>query len=355
MTKEELLEKLKKIPIPKEEMLILPPTALLLQDLEVKRKPTKKKDAPEQKTLSSKKQPTPTPPIALACSKEAFANLNWPQKLGSLNTYVKCHDNIEIAKTFYNTDKIIKIENYNVANLEYCYELLTFSNNKKYKKIIENLEYLLCAKNKFYWYETNLHKKGIHFVAGVDEVGRGPLIGPVVAACVVLPEHFSLDGLTDSKKLTENKRNYFYKEIKKQALGIGIGMIDAQKIDEINIYEATKLAMYQAIAECKKNCQIEHILIDAMPLELDIPTTSIIKGDLKSITISAASVIAKVIRDSMLYELDRKYPQYDFKNNKGYGTKTHIEAINKYGILEDHRRSYAPVKDYIESKEKAPV
>lgn len=198
-----------------------------------------------------------------------------------------------------------------------------------------------------YEYERNLRNEGIRFTAGVDEVGRGPLVGPVVAACVVLPEKFNLDGLTDSKKLSEKKRDYFFEEIKKQALGYGIGIIDEKKIDEVNIYEATKLAMKEAIKECQKMCKIEHILIDAMPLQLDIPTTSIIKGDLKSITISAASVIAKVTRDRMLYELDQKYPMYDFKHNKGYPTKKHLEAINIYGVLDEHRRSYGPVSDYL--------
>ena len=198
-----------------------------------------------------------------------------------------------------------------------------------------------------YEYERNLKNEGIEFIAGVDEVGRGPLVGPVVAACVVLPEEFNLDGLTDSKKLSEKKRDYFFEEIKKQALGYGIGIIDEKKIDEVNIYEATKLAMKEAIKECQKMCKIEHILIDAMPLQLDIPTTSIIKGDLKSITISATSVIAKVTRDRMLYELDQKYPMYDFKHNKGYPTKKHLEAINTYGVLDEHRRSYGPVSDYL--------
>lgn len=200
-----------------------------------------------------------------------------------------------------------------------------------------------------YMYERELREKGITLIAGVDEVGRGPLVGPVVAACVVLPEEFNLDGLTDSKKLSEKKRDFYFDEIKKVALGVGVGIIDEKKIDEVNIYEATKLAMKEAINDCLKNCKIEHILIDAMPLELDIPTTSIIKGDLKSITISAASVIAKVTRDRMLDELHEKFPMYDFNKNKGYPTKKHLEAIEEYGILPEHRRSYGPVKNYIET------
>lgn len=203
-----------------------------------------------------------------------------------------------------------------------------------------------------YKYEKELMKNGIKLIGGVDEVGRGPLVGPVVAACVILPDKFELDGLTDSKKLSEKKRDIFYDKIIKQALSIGIGIIDEKKIDEVNIYEATKLAMKKAIANC--DLKPEHILIDAMPLELDIPTTSIIKGDLKSITISAASVIAKVTRDRMLIELDKKYPMYDFKNNKGYPTKKHLDAIDKYGIIEEHRKSYSPVDNYIKYKKTRP-
>ena len=202
-----------------------------------------------------------------------------------------------------------------------------------------------------YKYEKELRDKGIKFIAGVDEVGRGPLVGPVVAACVVLPEEFNLDGLTDSKKLSEKKRDFYFEEVKRQALGYGIGIIDEKKIDEVNIYEATKLAMKEAIEDCKKMCKIEHVLIDAMPLELDVDTTSIIKGDLKSITISAASVIAKVTRDRMLDELHEKYPMYDFKKNKGYPTKKHLAAIEEYGIIDEHRRSYGPVKNYLEKSE----
>ena len=185
-------------------------------------------------------------------------------------------------------------------------------------------------------------------IAGVDEVGRGPLVGPVVAACVILPKEFSLEGLTDSKKLSEKKREFYYDEIMRQAISVGVGIISEEKIDEVNIYEATKLAMREAISKC--SVRPEHILIDAMPLSLDIPTTSIIKGDFKSITISAASVIAKVTRDRMLDELDKKYPMYDFKDNKGYPTKKHLEAIEKYGIIPEHRKSYGPVRDYLEKQ-----
>ena len=201
-------------------------------------------------------------------------------------------------------------------------------------------------KEKFdnYKYERELNRKGINLIAGIDEVGRGPLIGPVVASAVILPKNFKLDGLTDSKKLSEKRREEYYKVIKEKAISIGIGIIDEKRIDEINIYEATKEAMYEAINNL--NVKPEHILIDAMKLDLDIPSTSIIKGDLLSISISAASVIAKVTRDHMLYEIDKEYPMYDLKNNKGYGTKKHMEAIKKYGITKYHRLSYKPVCDY---------
>lgn len=194
-----------------------------------------------------------------------------------------------------------------------------------------------------YKYEKELNNRGINLIAGVDEVGRGPLIGSVVAAAVILPKDFTLEGLTDSKKLSEKKREAFYEIIKEKAIAIGIGSVSEKRIDEINIYEATKEAMKMAINNL--NPKPEHILIDAMPLELDIPTTSIIKGDLLSITISAASVIAKVTRDRMLYEIDKEYPMYDLKNNKGYGTKKHLEAIKEYGITKYHRLSYKPVFD----------
>ncbi len=199
-------------------------------------------------------------------------------------------------------------------------------------------------------YEKELNKKGINIIAGVDEVGRGPLIGPVVACCCVLPKDFKLDGLTDSKKLSEKKRNEFYEYLIQNTI-YGLGIIGPDKIDEVNIYEATKLAMYQAIENVRRQINVEHILIDAMPLDLDIPTTSIIKGDLKSITISAASVIAKVTRDNMMIELDKKYPMYGYKNHKGYPTKKHIEAIHKYGLIDGYRKSYGPVKDIIEMGE----
>ena len=179
-------------------------------------------------------------------------------------------------------------------------------------------------------------------------MGRGPLIGPVVAACCVLPKDFCLEGLNDSKKLSEKKRNIFFDYIKEHAVCYGIGIISPEVIDEVNIYEATKLAMYEAIRQVREQIPLEHVLIDAMPLSLDIETTSIIKGDAKSISIAAASVLAKVTRDKMMYELDSKYPMYGFKNHKGYPTKKHLEALRQYGLIEGYRKTYGPVKEQIE-------
>lgn len=197
-----------------------------------------------------------------------------------------------------------------------------------------------------YQYEKELNEKGIKIIAGVDEVGRGPLIGNVIAACVVLPLNFKLEGLTDSKKLSEKKRDEYYKIICEQALAIGVGRVSEKIIDEVNIYQATKIAMQQAIEEANKKINIEHVLIDAMPLDIDIPTTSIIKGDAKSITIAAASVVAKVIRDKEMYELDKIYPMYELAKNKGYGTKKHLQAIEEYGITKYHRLTYSPVTKF---------
>lgn len=197
-----------------------------------------------------------------------------------------------------------------------------------------------------YKYENELYDKGLKYIGGVDEVGRGPLIGPVVTACVVLPKDFKLEGLTDSKKLSEKKRNLFYEYIKEHAVCYAIGMCTPEEIDEMNIYEASRQAMIRAIKEVEKKIPLEHVLIDAMPISIDIETTSIIKGDAKSISIAAASVMAKVTRDKMMYDLDKIYPMYDLASNKGYGTKKHIEAIKKYGITKYHRLSYKPVSEY---------
>lgn len=197
-------------------------------------------------------------------------------------------------------------------------------------------------------YENNLYKEGVTLVAGVDEVGRGPLIGPVVACACILPVNFYHKDIKDSKKLSEKKREEMYKIIKENALAIGLGIVSEKVIDEINIYEATKIAMKEAIENL--NITPEHVLIDAMKLELNIPSTSIIKGDAKSESIAAASIIAKVTRDHMLDEMDKEYPMYDLKNNKGYGTKKHLEALKTYGPCKYHRVSYSPVRNALNEK-----
>ena len=196
-------------------------------------------------------------------------------------------------------------------------------------------------------YEKELFEKNIKYIAGTDEAGRGPLYGPVVAACVILPRDFKLEGLNDSKKLTEKKRNEYYNYLIENVI-YGVGIVDSKEIDEINIYEASRKAMIKAIEEVRKQTKVQYVLTDAMPIELDIPVKPIIKGDAKSITIAAASVIAKVTRDKMMYEIDQKHPEYGFKNHKGYPTKKHLEAINKYGLIEGYRKTYGPVKKYIE-------
>ena len=194
-------------------------------------------------------------------------------------------------------------------------------------------------------YEKKLYKDKITLIAGVDEVGRGPLAGPVVAACVIMPKNLIIPGLTDSKKLSEKKRNYYYDVIKEKALSIGLGIIPRERIDEINIYEASRKAMMRALDNL--DVKPEYILVDAMPLFTDTPHEAIIHGDALSLSIAAASVIAKVTRDKMMIELDEKYPMYGFKKHKGYPTKLHLENLKKYGPLKNYRFTYGPVRDLI--------
>ena len=194
-------------------------------------------------------------------------------------------------------------------------------------------------------FETELYNNGINFIAGIDEVGRGPLVGPVVTAAVILPKDFYDERINDSKKLTEKKRELLYDVIMKNAISVGIGISSEDVIDEINILNATKRAMLEAVNNL--NVKPEHLLIDAVKLNTSIPQTSIIKGDAKSESIAAASIIAKVTRDRMMVELDKIHPEYDFKHNKGYGTKKHIEAIRKYGIIKEHRKTFAPCDEYV--------
>ena len=192
-------------------------------------------------------------------------------------------------------------------------------------------------------FERELRKQGFSILAGIDEVGRGPLAGPVVTSAVILPETFYLPGLNDSKKISESKREQFYEAIYKEAISIGVGIVHSEEIDEINIYQATKKAMMAAVNNLSE--LPDHLLIDAMELDMPIPQLSLIKGDARSITISAASIVAKVTRDRMMMEYGVKYPEYGFERHMGYGTSQHLEALEKHGLTPWHRRSFAPVKE----------
>ena len=195
-------------------------------------------------------------------------------------------------------------------------------------------------------YEKECYARGIKLIAGVDEVGRGPLAGPVVAAAVILPKACKIPGLNDSKKIPKFKHKEIYEAVLQEAIAIGIGVKDNHVIDQVNIYEATKLAMMEAIGQLEP--QPQHLLIDAMKLDLPIPQTSIIKGDANSLSIAAASIVAKVTRDQMMEEFDKEYPGYDFAKNAGYGTANHLAGLDQLGVTPIHRRSFEPIKSMCE-------
>lgn len=195
-------------------------------------------------------------------------------------------------------------------------------------------------------YEKELYAQGIDLIAGVDEVGRGPLAGPVVAAAVILPKACKIPGLNDSKKIPKSKHKEIYEAVLQNAIAIGIGVKDNHVIDQVNIYEATKLAMMEAIGQLEP--QPQHLLIDAMRLDLPISQISIIKGDANSLSIAAASIVAKVTRDQMMEEFDREYPGYDFAQNAGYGTAKHLAGLEQLGVTPIHRHSFEPVKSMCE-------
>ena len=195
-------------------------------------------------------------------------------------------------------------------------------------------------------YEKECYARGIELIAGVDEVGRGPLAGPVVAAAVILPKACKIPGLNDSKKIPKSKHKEIYEAVLQNAIAIGIGIKDNHVIDQVNIYEATKLAMMEAIGQLEP--QPQHLLIDAMKLDLPIPQTSIIKGDANSLSIAAASIVAKVTRDQMMEEFDKEYPGYDFAQNAGYGTANHLAGLDQLGVTPIHRRSFEPIKSMCE-------
>ena len=193
-----------------------------------------------------------------------------------------------------------------------------------------------------YKYEEELYDEGFKAVCGVDEAGRGPLAGPVVVAACILPPFLRIPGVNDSKQLSEKKREELYKVIIKNAVAYNVVFINEKIIDELNIYEATKKGMLEAIEGLK--VKPDYVLIDAMPLsELKTDNKSIIHGDALSASIAAASILAKVSRDHYMEKMDIKYPNYGFKHHKGYGTKMHMEALEKFGPCKIHRRSFEPV------------
>ena len=213
---------------------------------------------------------------------------------------------------------------------------------------IKDMEIELKRLGKMMIYEKKLYLLGFNIICGVDEAGRGPLMGPVVAAAVILPKDFLIPGVNDSKKVSEKNREFLYNEIIENALCYAVGIVDEKRIDEINILNATKEAMRIAV----NGLEIipEHILIDAVKLDgVRIQITPIIGGDALSQSIAAASIIAKVTRDRIALELDKEYPNYGFKTNKGYGTPEHIIALKTYGPLPIHRRSF--IKNFFHEEE----
>ena len=195
-------------------------------------------------------------------------------------------------------------------------------------------------------YEKELYQTGFRAIAGIDEVGRGPLAGPVVAAAVILPPGCKIKGLNDSKKIPKKKHQEIYQAVLDKALAVGIGLIDNEIIDQVNIYEATKLAMKEALS--KLSLKPDYLLIDAMKLDIDIPQESIIKGDANSLSIAAASIVAKVTRDKLMADYDKEYPGYDFAQNAGYGTKSHLQGLERHGVTPIHRKTFEPVKSMCE-------
>lgn len=208
---------------------------------------------------------------------------------------------------------------------------------------IEQLHHKYIQMNQYEKQVLDLNKDAV--ICGIDEVGRGPLAGPVVASAVILEQDHQYLGITDSKALSQAKRSYFEQEIYNRARSVGIGIATVEEIDELNIYEATKVAMQRAIDQL--SVKPDHLLIDAMKLDNGIPQTSIIKGDLNSVSIAAASVIAKEYRDKLMSQYHIEYPGYDFDKNKGYGTKTHLEGLENYGITPIHRKTFEPIKSKV--------
>lgn len=195
-------------------------------------------------------------------------------------------------------------------------------------------------------FEKTLWEEGYEYIAGCDEVGRGPMAGPLVVAAVILPKE-GIEGLNDSKKLSAKKREELSKIIKEKAIDYAITYIDVDEVDSLNVYQASKKAMIESVRKLKK---VDYVLSDAMPIDFEYPVKDIIKGDSKSASIAAASIIAKVERDHYMDELALKYPVYGFEKHKGYVTKYHLAAIEKYGVIDEHRKSFAPVQRVLAQK-----
>jgi ribonuclease HII len=209
---------------------------------------------------------------------------------------------------------------------------------------------LINQFHKLNHFENDLHQKGIMQVAGIDEAGRGPLAGPVIAACVILDPDTVLPGVNDSKKLTAAERERLFDQIMTSASAYGIGCVSARDIDRINIYEAARLAMIRALEHMARHP--EFLLIDAMKLPVPVPQLSLIKGDARSNSIAAASIVAKVTRDRLMSDLDKCYPEYGFAGNKGYGTPQHLAALKTYGACPEHRFSFSPVAAIARTEDK---
>lgn len=211
-----------------------------------------------------------------------------------------------------------------------------------YQKRLERENAERFRVEALYEYETKLYQKGIKYIAGIDEVGRGPLAGPVTVAAVILPPHWFAAGLNDSKKVTPKHREELAKKIREEAVAYSIVSMPPEDIDRYNIYEATMMAMYRAVKELA--VAPEAVLVDAMPLHFPFPTFPLIHGDARSASIAAASIVAKVHRDHLMDEYEKEYPGYGFAKHKGYGTAEHIAAIRELGITPIHRKSFEPVK-----------
>lgn len=214
-----------------------------------------------------------------------------------------------------------------------------------YMKRLEKLSREKLRVESMYEVESSFYKKGMNLIAGIDEVGRGPLAGPVTVAAVILKPHWFAAGLNDSKKVTPVHREELSKKIHEEAVDISIYSLSPEEIDAVNIYEATMMAMYQAVKNLK--VQPDAVIVDAMPLHFPFPTVSMIHGDARSASVAAASIVAKVYRDHLMDEYDREYPGYGFAKNKGYGTAEHIHALEELGVTPIHRRSFEPVKSMV--------